>query len=213
MLYKTLFVLFLSLFFVSLAAFPEEEENSFFYSNVIQIAEESIGLKTVPYIKGINLTSDCIGFVRYVYYRAGLDLVKAYGNGRGGVSSLYDGLKKYDFIYDTRVPRPGDILFFDNTYDINRNKIWDDPLSHIAIVSKIGRHNTIYYVHFGQSGVEEGRINLFYPNTHAFKQKDGSLYIVNSFLRRDRGEGYSKKEYISASFYRAFVHIKIRKKK
>lgn len=181
-----------------------------FYSNVIKISKESIGMTVVPPVEGVKFTSDCIGFVRYVYYRAGLDLLTAYGNGRGGVSSLYDGLEKYGFIYDTRDPRPGDIVFFDNTYDVNRDGRWNDPLSHIGIITKIGKHNTAFYIHFATGGVNEERMNLHYPNTHAFRQSDKSLYIINSFLRRQRGEGFEKKEYVASSFYRAFAHIKIK---
>ncbi len=176
----------------------------------MQAAKESIGLNNIPSLKGKTFTCDCIGFVRYVYLRAGLDLQKAYGNGRGGVSSLYDGLAGRGLIYTNRIPSPGDLIFFDNTYDVNKNGKWDDPLSHIAIVETVGKYNTIYYIDFSNNQVREERLNLIYPNTHAFKQKDGGLFIINSFLRRDRGEGLGRKDYVSSSFFRAFAHINVK---
>ena len=181
-----------------------------FYSRVIETAKESVGLKSIPASDGRTFTQDCIGFVRYVYLKAGLDLLKAYGNGRGGVSSLYDGLAKRGLIYTNQTPSPGDLIFFDNTYDVNKDGKWDDPLSHIAIVESIGRFNTIYYIDFSNNRVSEERLNLLYPNTHAFKQKDGELFVINSFLRRDRGEGLNRKDYVASFFFRSFAHINVR---
>lgn len=195
-----------------LSAQDNEEKVREFYSRVVGIAESSVGLQSVPSVNGKRFLSDCIGFINYVYYRAGFDLVKAYGNGRGGVSSLYDGLRKHHFIYDAKTAAPGDLIFFDNTYDINRNGTWDDPLSHIGIIVGTGKHNTLIYIHFASHGVEKDQINLYYPNTHAFKQKDGTLYIINSYLRRNRGEGYEKRQYVASSFYRAFAHIRFKVK-
>ena len=194
--------------------FPQDNDLKVreFYDRVVSVARESVGLQAVPSAGGKHFRSDCIGFINYVYYRAGFDLVKAYGVGRGGVSSLYDGLLKHHFIFDAKTAEPGDLIFFDNTYDINRNGAWDDPLSHIGIIVGKEKHNTLVYVHFASHGVEEDHINLYYPNTHAFRQKDGTLYIINSYLRRNKGEGYEKKEYVASSFYRAFSHIRFKVK-
>lgn len=195
-----------------MSAQTADEKVDAFYGRVVNIAKEVVGLQTVPPVNGKRFLNDCIGFVNYVYYRAGFDLVKAYGNGRGGVSSLYDGLLKHHFVFDAKTAAPGDLIFFDNTYDINRNGKWDDPLSHIGIIVGKGKHNTLYYIHFASHGVEVDQLNLYYPNTHAFKQKDGKLTVINSYLRRDRGEGYAKKEYVTSSFYRAFAHIRFKVK-
>ncbi|MCX7821651.1 MAG: C40 family peptidase [Brevinematales bacterium] len=183
-----------------------------FYEKVVKIAKESIGLSYVPNVKGKNFTCDCIGFVRYVYYSAGVDITQIFGNGRGGVSSLYDGMEKRGWVYNEFPPTVGDLIFFDNTFDANRNRKWDDELTHIGIISGFGKHNTIFYIHYASGKVKEDRINLSYPNTHAFRQKDGNLYVINSHLRINRGEGYSKKEYLSSSFFRCFGRIPVRVK-
>lgn len=187
-------------------------QNDAFYKKIVEISRESVGLRKIPSIGNMRFTSDCIGFVRYVYYRAGIDLLKIYGNGRGGVSSLYYGMKKRNWIYETKIPSIGDIIFFDNTYDANRDRKWNDSLTHIGIVTGFGKHNTIFFTHYASGVVKEDRINLFYPNTHAFKQKNGKLYIINSHLRVNRGEGFSRKDYLSSSFFREFGKINVRKK-
>jgi len=202
-------IIVLTLIIIPLLAFPQNIEQ-IFSQQVVKTAESLIGRRHVPAFNGKHFTSDCIGFVRYAFYKTGLNLYKAYGKASRGVSSLYLGLKKRNMIYSKGTPRPGDLIFFDNTYDVNRNGRWDDPLSHIGIVEKVGRWDTISYIHFSNSGVKRSKINLKYPKTYAFRSKSGKLIVINSFLRRNRGEDYAKQDYISAHFFRAFAHLRVR---
>lgn len=191
---------------------PTEEK---FYTLVVDYAREVVGLKKVPKVGKKGFTSDCIGFINYVYYRAGIDLQKVYGDGNRGVDSLYFGLQKYKFVFEAKIAKPGDIIFFDNTYDVNKNKKWDDPLSHVGIVDSIGKHGTITYIHYSSSqGITCDTMNLYYPKTHAFVQKNTKKKIViNSYLKKKKkGEKYPDKQYISAFFFRSFAHIKIKDK-
>jgi cell wall-associated NlpC family hydrolase len=205
-------ILYFLLFLVFCIGFnyTEDERVHAFYSRVVIIARESVGLKIVPPVNGRRFTCDCIGFVDYVFYRAGFDLKKAYGKGHGGVDTLYDGLEEFGFVYKDRIASPGDLIFFDNTYDVKGRRRWDNPLSHIGIIVGNGKYNTMEFIHFANNGVEEGAINLFYPNTHAVRQHDGELYTINSYLRRDRGEGYIKRDYVASYFYRAFARVKLK---
>ncbi len=200
----------LMVFNIPIFFYSEQSAEELFYSKVVQIAQDSLNLKRIPSVDGQSFTSDCIGFVLYVYYQAGMDLAQAYGNGNRGVNSLFNGLQSRDFIYTEGSPQPGDLVFFDNTYDANRNGSWDDPLSHIGIVEKIGKHDTIYYIHFSSKGVKRYRLNLKYPNTYAFTTKDGEQLVINSYLRKNRGEGYAKRKYISANFFNSFARIKVK---
>lgn len=183
-----------------------------FYDLVVSNALSLQGRYSFPARDGKRFTSDCIGFVRYVYYLSGIDLVEVYGNGRGGVSSLYDGLLKRRFVYTNILPvSKGDLIFFDNTYDVNRNGRWDDPLSHVAIVIDVDKHGTITYIHHSpRKGVGLDYLNLRYPQTYAFRMKDGSLKVINSYLRINRGENLSRENYISSTFFRAFAHIPVK---
>ncbi|MCX7883080.1 MAG: C40 family peptidase [Brevinematales bacterium] len=194
-------------FVVSLYAGSER-----FYELVVSNALLLEGRYTFPSLDGKRFTSDCIGFVRYVYYLSGIDLMEVYGEGRGGVSSLYQGLAKRRFVYTNSIPfSRGDLIFFDNTYDINRNGKWDDPLSHVAIVVDVDKHGTITYIHHSpRKGVGRDYLNLLYPGTHAFRMRNGSLRIINSYLRINRGENLSQENYISSTFFRAFAHIPVK---
>jgi hypothetical protein len=185
-----------------------------FYGLVVDYAKSVVGVKKIPKVGGKGFTSDCIGFVNYVYYKAGIDLQKVYGDGNRGVDALYYGLENYSFVYRAQIAKPGDIIFFDNTYDVNKNKKWDDPLSHVGIVESIGKHGTITYIHFSSQGVVYDTMNLYYPKTYAFiKKGTKDKIIINSYLKKKKkGEKYPDNQYISAFFFHSFAHIKIKDK-
>lgn len=203
--------LYLLLFIFTLPALSMADDvDLIFASNVIRVSRQTVGLKNLPRIDGKYFRNDCIGYVRYVYYKAGVDLDKVTRSGNNGVANLYLGLDALRFTFKASSARPGDIIFFDNTYDINRNGKWDDPLSHIGVITAVGRHNTLTFVHYASGVVKESVINLDYPETHAFRRKEGGLLVINSYLRRDRGEGFAAKEYVASSFYRCFARINVR---
>ena len=55
----------------------------------------------------------------------------------GNTRSLWEWASDRNLVHHKKKARLGDLVFFDNTYDRNRNGRWDDPLSHIAIVIAI----------------------------------------------------------------------------
>lgn len=141
-----------------------------------------------------NKFYDCSGFVRNVFIKAyNKDfLSEAYkegifkkvksagflGKNRFGVIMLYILFRhKYTI---TTSPKVGDIVFFDNTYDKNKNQKWDDLLTHAGIITKIDEDGRCRFIHGGTSkGVVVGYFNLNYPNLY---QKDGK--VMNSYLQQ-----------------------------
>lgn len=104
--------------------------------------------------KGVSLRiyNDCSSFVRAVYYDVtGLDLFsEAYRMGtrsRSGCYLLYSYLRKSKQRISKRKPKVGDIVFFDNTYDKNRNRRNDDPFTHAGIVTRVLKNGKIEFVH------------------------------------------------------------------
>ena len=73
----------------------------------------SVGMKKLPSVRGMRFTQDCIGFVRYAYFKAGVDLLKASGNQGRGVRAIHKGLKENGFVFDAKTAKPGDIIFFE----------------------------------------------------------------------------------------------------
>lgn len=104
--------------------------------------------KTKLNVNGKVFNLDCSGTVMAIYYYAGIDLSKDFNkyNG-GGTSRIYQYLDDNELLYDTKMPEPGDIVFWDNTYDSNGDGIRNDKLTHMGIVVEIEENGTITYLH------------------------------------------------------------------
>jgi hypothetical protein len=63
----------------------------------------------------------------------------------------------------TTRPRAGDLAFFHNTYDRNRDGRVNDPYSHVAIVEKVeGTQLTL--IHRGSKGIARIRMDVSRPS-------------------------------------------------
>src|SRR5208337_912342 len=54
-----------------------------------------------------------------------------------GVTRIYKTLERDNLLYSNDYPLPGDIIFWDNTYDADGDARWDDPLSHVGMVVRV----------------------------------------------------------------------------
>lgn len=114
--------------------------------------------------------NDCSGLVNSVLNRAGLSTTGESTQGFWESASAAGTLH--------RTPQQGDLAFFDNTYDRNRNGLVDDPLSHIAVVVSVDADGTVHMVHRGSRGIAPLVLNGAHPND---RQHDGA--VVNDYLR------------------------------
>jgi hypothetical protein len=137
-------------------------------------------------VNGRTFMLDCIGTVRAIFWGAGYDIMKDAGRyGGGGVRSLYAELKAMNALHADRYPRPGDVIFWDNTYDANENGILgDDPLTHAGLVISVDPDGTIHYEHEHlRKGVIVEEMNLFYPREYATPQGK----VLNSAMAMNSG--------------------------
>ena len=114
--------------------------------------------------------SDCSGLVSASYAKAGREL-------RGSPKTMYAQAKKEKVLSTT--PYPGDVVFFDNTFDKNKNGKFDDPITHVGIVEEVFADGRISMLHIGSKRVSRIYLDLKNPNT--YKSKEGS--VRNSYLR------------------------------
>lgn len=112
---------------------------------------------------------DCSGFVETVLASVGTDL-------KSSTRMFWEAAVRDARLVDGR-PRPGDLAFFDFSYDANKNGRRDDRLTHIAIVTRVYADGRIEMTHRGGSGVTFLRAHLFRRSEH----RDGSL-VLNDFL-------------------------------
>ena len=115
-------------------------------------AEAAAGLASVRALSR-NATDDCSGFVRVIYGREGVDLAALPPQpGENGVSSIHRLARARKAL--RRTPRPGDLVFFRNTYRRG--------LSHVGIVQSV-RGSQVAFVHRTRSGIVRSRLDLRRP--------------------------------------------------
>ena len=123
-------------------------------------------------VDGERYRYDCSGFVMAAHMSANVKL-------NGSSSQLYEKAQRAHVIHRKTRPYLGDVVFFDNTFDRNKNGRRDDLITHVAVVTAVDANGTIEMVHLGGSGIKKLYMNLRSPDVH--KSKDGTL--LNSFLR------------------------------
>ena len=136
--------------------------------NLAKAARSFVGAKQLQ-VGDRTYGYHCSGFISAAFAKAGLSV-------EGSTKHLYSQAKK-EGVLSTK-PQIGSIVFFDNTYDANKNGTFDDPLSHVAIVEKMYDDGRVSMLHLGSRGIVPLTLNLRQPDQH--KDMDGILH--NSFF-------------------------------
>lgn len=141
----------------------------------LQVADYAlsyIGNTHVPSVKGQLFNHDCSGFVSAMYYQYDINLIQDIDkveqrSGYNLTSTIYDAQRYQNRILniEENKPLPGDIIFFNYTYDRNFNGLNDDKLTHIGIVVEVSEDNTIYFIHHINPtlGIRIDKLNLDHP--------------------------------------------------
>lgn len=118
---------------------------------------------------------------------------------RGNVRMLYADMRAKGWVHQRKVPAVGDVVFFDSTYDRNRNGKQDDPLSHIAVVISVDSDGTVHMVHHGSRGITPLTLNLHHPSTR--RSTEGKA--LNSWLG---ASGYARDGHrLAGELWRGFA--------
>jgi hypothetical protein len=117
--------------------------------------------------------ADCSGFVEAILTRVGIPVY-------GSVAHMFDAATQLDAVHHNPQPYVGDLVFFHNTYDRNKNGKQDDQYSHIAVVVDVEPDGTIVMAHHG-SKRSYIRMNLDPELVHRKTDDDGK--VLNSVLK------------------------------
>lgn len=99
-------------------------------------------------VDGRRFNYDCTGTILAAYYSAGYDLAANFGAYTGnGVRRLYLMADDQGRLQRREPLRPGDIIFWDNSYDMNGDGRWNDELTHAGIVVDVAADGRVTYVH------------------------------------------------------------------
>jgi hypothetical protein len=177
-------------------ALPAEPE-TFPGEEIARTARTFLGKRVIK-LRKRRFPNDCTGLVRAVYAEHGLELLSSDEAkvGDNGVTAIWrfashrGGVRRES-------PRPGDLVFFRETYDRNRDGRVNDGLTHVGIVDTVEPEGSVTIIHRVPRGVVRYRMTLGKPHVHA----DASGRIINDYMR-EHG-----RERLSAELFEGFATI------
>ena len=146
---------------------------------VLATARALVG-KSQVVLNGHKYPSDCTGLIEGVYAQAGVIFRGTLKPGDNGVTAMYRHARARGRVYTEGRPVPGDLVFFRETYDQNRDGRRNDGLTHVGIVDEVGADGTVTVIHRVRRGVVRYRMNLARPHL-ARDSKSGR--VLNDLLR------------------------------
>ncbi len=159
-------------------------------------------------VNGREFRMDCTGAVAALYWYAGIDLLGPLAAYQGnGVRRLYRFMEDEELLIPSDSPGavranlwpsstdsspdqysilPGDIIFWDNTYDRDGDGRADDEFTHTGVVVSVASDGTVvYYHHNYRRGIVLERMNIAEPDIHTRSGggEKGRDTTVNSPMR------------------------------
>jgi peptidoglycan DL-endopeptidase CwlO len=162
-------------------------------------SQSSVG-RTSIVMGGKRYGEDCTGLVRAVYAQIGIELMGQGRAGDNGVTAIWRFASSRGQAYTGGRPVPGDLVFFKETYDLNRDGRDNDGLTHIGIVEYVGDDQTVTVIHRIKKGVVRYRMNLNEPD----KTVDAAGRLINDKLRPPRAKA---KAMLTSQLFASYVNL------
>ncbi|HEY5626540.1 MAG TPA: hypothetical protein VIR79_01200 [Nitrospira sp.] len=167
----------------------------------MRTATKLVGAKTIV-SNGRRIAYDCAGVTRAVFLEHGIDLFEG-GAGdpkANGVKLIHRHISKQGTFHRGPAVQPGDLVFFDNTWDFNGDGFINDPLTHIGIVERQEPDGTVVFISRVAGAIERYRMNVGLPHVH--KTADGK--ILNDYLRRKDITDPPNTSYLTGELFAGF---------
>jgi len=148
---------------------------------IVRTAAKLVGAKTLE-SNGRRIAYDCAGMTRAIFLKHGIDLYDGGASNpeANGVRLIHAHIRQQGTFHQGPVVHPGDLVFFDNTWDYNGDGKVNDPLTHVGIVERQEPDGTVIFISRVAGAIERYRMNLGLPHVH--ETADGR--ILNDYLRR-----------------------------
>jgi hypothetical protein len=171
-------------------------------SAIVRTAAKLVGAKTIE-SNGRRVAYDCAGVTRAVFLKHGIDLYGSSANdpAANGVRLIHAHIRQQGTFHQGPVVHPGDLVFFDNTWDFNGDGKVNDPLTHIGIVERQEPDGTVIFISRVAGAVERYHMNLALPHVH--KTADGR--ILNDYLRRKDVVDPANTGYLTGELFAQFA--------
>ena len=171
-------------------------------SAIVRTAAKLVGAKTIE-SNGRRVAYDCAGVTRAVFLKHGIDLYgsSAHDPEANGVRLIHAHIRQQGTFHQGPVVHPGDLVFFDNTWDFNGDGKVNDPLTHVGIVERQEPDGTVIFISRVAGAVERYHMNLALPHVH--KTADGR--ILNDYLRRKDVTDPANTGYLTGELFAQFA--------
>ncbi len=148
---------------------------------IVRTAAKLVGAKTIE-SKGRRIAYDCAGVTRAIFLEHGIDLYDSNESDpkANGVRLIYANVRQHGTFHQGPMVRPGDLVFFDNTWDFNGDGKLNDPLTHVGVVERVKADGTVVFISRVTNTIARYRMNLGLPHVH--KTADGR--VLNDYIRR-----------------------------
>jgi|SRR5215217_4129749 len=169
-------------------------------ATVLASARSLVGKPQVT-LDGRKYPADCTGLIEGVYAQAGLSFRGTIKPGDNGVTALYRYARANGRVYTGGRPLAGDLVFFNETYDQNRDGRRNDGLTHVGIVDSVDAQGTVTVIHRVRRGVVRYRMNLARPHLPR-DPKTGE--VLNDLLRHP---GPNKDPVLTGQLFASFGSV------
>lgn len=144
-------------------------------------ASQLVGTRSIT-SQGRQIAYDCAGVARAIFLEHGIDLYSDIPNDpkANGVKLIYSHVQRHGTLHQGPMADPGDLVFFDNTWDFNGDGQLNDPLTHVGVVEQVELDGTVVFISRVSGAIERYRMNLDQPHIH--KTAEGRT--LNDFIRR-----------------------------
>jgi hypothetical protein len=132
---------------------------------------------------------DCSGYVRRVMREADVDL-SPLPSARSMSESLHLVSR------GVRTPQPGDLVFFHDTYDRNRDGKLGDAWTHVALVEAV-EGEQVWFLHRGGKGIVRLQMDLSRPHDEA----------ANDPVRARRADDPPGTRYLAAELFAGYGSV------
>jgi surface antigen len=110
--------------------------------------------------------------------------------------------KQANIVHFDKRPNVGDVVFFNNTFDINRDSVINDWFSHVGIVESIDADGTITFVQRGPEGIGRRSMNLMNPQA---RRDPTNSKVWNSVLRFESKTDPAQVPRLSSELFAGFA--------
>jgi hypothetical protein len=148
---------------------------------LVNLAKDLVGKPKIA-LGGKRYPDDCTGLIRGLFAQVNIDVFEDAQTGDNGVTAIYRFATRHGRSFRGGRPLPGDLVFFKETYDLNRDGRVNDGLTHVGLVESLEEDGTVVVIHRVARGVVRYRMNLEQPTMQA--AANGS--VLNDYLR-ERG--------------------------